>query len=120
PRDFTSDSELFSLFAQVTWNVTDRLHLTAGGRWSDEEKKGTRELVVTDLNDNVIPAGAAPALDATLAGLLNTYRHDLSGTRNEDKFSPSLLAEYDLTDDVMLYVTWSKGFKSGGFDARSN
>jgi outer membrane receptor protein involved in Fe transport len=120
PREFTSDSELFSLFAQVTWNVTDRLHLTAGGRWSDEEKKGTRNLVVTDLNGNVIPAGAAPALDATLAGLLNTYRHDLSGKRNEDKFSPSLLAEYDLNDDVMLYATWSKGFKSGGFDARSN
>jgi outer membrane receptor protein involved in Fe transport len=28
--------------------------------------------------------------------------------------------QYDITDDAMVYLSWSRGYKSGGFDARSN
>ncbi len=33
---------------------------------------------------------------------------------------PSFSVQYDLSDDVMGYVSYVQGFKSGGFDARSN
>jgi iron complex outermembrane receptor protein len=33
--------------------------------------------------------------------------------------TPKLSAQYQWTPDVLQYVTWSKGFKSGGFDNRA-
>ncbi len=46
--------------------------------------------------------------------------HDLSGTRNDDSTDFSVVAQWDATDDVMLYGSVASGFKAGGFDTRSN
>ena len=47
----------------------------------------------------------------------NTYTRDYSGDRETDKWIPSVIAQWDITDDSMLYASFSQGFKSGGFTA---
>jgi len=117
PRNFTSDAELYSVFWQTTWNASERLRATLGLRYSYEEKEGTRNLTIADLNGNERPAGL---VDAVLAGVFKVERHDLEGTQKGGNLAPSLNVQYDVNDDVMAYATVSVGNKSGGFDARSN
>ncbi|CAA0120253.1 Colicin I receptor [Zhongshania aliphaticivorans] len=118
PRTFSSDAELFSVFLQTTWNITDLFRATFGGRYSYEEKDGSRQLELSDLSTGEIrPEGE---VDTVVAKNFSAERHDLKGSRSEGNFAPSVNLQYDWSDDVMLYSTASIGYKSGGYDARSN
>jgi outer membrane receptor protein involved in Fe transport len=107
----------------LTWNVTDRLRLIAGGRYTVEDKEGTRSLALynldgTDITDPV-QAGTATVVFGQLFNVQVTD-HDLKGSRDEDSFTPQFTLQYDWNDDTMVYATASTGFKSGGYDARGN
>lgn len=114
-KTFEQDSEVWSVFAQFNWRITDQLTLTAGGRYSDEEKDGSRTLI----NDGSATLGGQAGFDATLAAL-GIYGHSISDTRNESQFDPLVNLQYDFSDDVMFYVSYTEGSKAGGFDMRSN
>lgn len=116
PRAFTTDTDLLSVFFQGTWNITSRFRTTVGLRVTREVKKGSRR--VTFFNDGT---GQPPEeLDTVMAKNLNHEKHDLAGERTTNDLSPSLNVQFDLDEDLMLFATVSRGFKSGGFDARSN
>lgn len=118
PRFFTTDTELWSAFLQLTFNLTDTLRLNVGGRYSTEEKEGSRSL---DFENNRTGERIAEGeVDSVVAINFSAERHNLEGDRKESNFAPSVNLQWDVSDWAMTYVTWSKGFKSGGFDARSN
>lgn len=118
PRDFFTDTELLSAFLQVTWNASDVLRVTAGGRYTYEEKEGARSLDFIDITTGQRrPEGE---VDTVVGKNFEAERHSVSGDRSGGKFSPSLNIQWDVNDMMMAYTTISKGFKSGGFDARSN
>lgn len=52
--------------------------------------------------------------------MFGIQRHSVSGKRSEDNFSPLLNVQYDFNDDIMGYASYTRGYKAGGFDARSN
>jgi iron complex outermembrane receptor protein len=58
------------------------------------------------------------ALGHTVAG--DPFRYFPVGwnTQNFYEFTPTLGAQYHVNDDLMFYVSWSKGFKSGGWTTR--
>jgi iron complex outermembrane receptor protein len=122
PRNFSSDSDLWSVFWQTTWNASDRLRATLGLRYSYEEKDGARSINFADLNgtpkavDSSVPSG----IDFVIATAFKVERHDIQGTQKGGNLAPSLNAQFDVNDNVMAYTTLSIGYKSGGFDARSN
>lgn len=126
PREFIQDSSLGSVFAQLTWNIDDLTRLTLGGRYSSEEKTASRVLDFADLNGNSLPfddlfiPNTTMGEDYILGQVLRVARHDLEGSREETKFAPSATIERDFSDNDMTYLSWSRGFKSGGFDVRSN
>lgn len=118
PRYFTTETELFSAFLQTTWNVTDLFRATLGLRYSRETKDGSRKLDFVNRATGERPDEGE--IDTVVAKNFSAERHDLSGSRTEENISPSLNLQYDVSDDAMLYGTLSRGFKSGGYDARSN
>jgi iron complex outermembrane recepter protein len=126
PRDFKQDSTLLSAFAQGTWKFSEAWSLTAGGRLSNEEKKGSRSTRLTaGMGGPQIPGtapGANPAQPplSLFAGLLGIIPHDEAGKRKETNFSPLLNLQYQITPESMAYASLARGYKSGGFDARSN
>ena len=118
PRTFSSDTELFSGFIQATWNVSDLTRATLGLRYSYEEKDGARKLDFSDISTGAIRAEGE--IDTVVAKNFSAERHDLRGERSGGNLAPSLNIQHDWSDDVMLYATASIGYKSGGYDARSN
>ena len=124
---FNQKTESWALFAQGTFDITDSLRLTAGIRYTEEEKEATSDQRLGDLN---CPTGSVAEslagncasgynyfLDVIQASTFNTYNKSWAGDRKTDDLSPSLNLQWDMSDDSMLYISWSQGFKSGGFSA---
>jgi outer membrane receptor protein involved in Fe transport len=105
-------STTWAVFGQATWHFSERLRLNLGLRWVDEEKDAERFLVVTDLGTT----NPNPALEPFFAGALGTFPHDLDGTRSEDQWLPYVSLQWDVSDRAMVYASFSRGFKGGGFD----
>lgn len=105
-------SRVLGAFAQATWYASDDLRVTAGARLVDEDKSARRSLVVTDLGTTT----PNPALEPFFGAALGTFPHSLAGSRSETQFLPALSLQWDLGRATMLYASWSKGYKGGGFD----
>ena len=128
PRVFEQTSKLWSAFLQGTYRISDRMRVTAGGRLSDEHKTGRRTTTLNaGLGGPLLPVATAipgvPGLPTNyqlIGSVLGIVPHNLSGVRSESNFSPLVNAQWDIAADTMAYVSASRGYKSGGFDARSN
>jgi iron complex outermembrane receptor protein len=98
-RWFNQNAETTSLYAQGTFNITDQLRATVGVRqtWDSKEADQTRA-----------KTGAVPA---------TWLATPLSGSRDEEAFDPSGQIQYSFDTDTMVYVSYGKGSKAGGFVA---
>jgi len=90
--DNTSDAA----YGQLTVNVTDKLSVTGGLRYTKSEKKFTLK--------NVLPTGV---VDGPRVGQVDVERT-----------TPMLTVGYKANDASYLYATYSEGFRDGGFAAR--
>jgi iron complex outermembrane recepter protein len=132
--EFDQQTETYAAFGSATWHVSDLVHLTAGLRYTIEEKEADRDLYFTGYNSQtplaqVYDPAAAPiaplpvntyALAVGGQHTLGVYEHQVEGDRRAENLSPSLKIQYDFSDDVMLYASISKAFKSGGFNEFGN
>ena len=100
-----ADAEAFALFTHNIISLSDRLDLTLGLRYTDETKN-----TVTNPFFN---HGVATLPFAGL-GLPFSAQHSFDGQFNDDAFSGTASLGYDLTDDIRTYVSYNRGFKSGG------
>ncbi len=120
-RTFEQDSDLWSVFAQVTWNLSEETRLTLGGRYTDEDKDASRRQFHVDNTGAVTPIGAVTDDLNVFYGLFRIEPYDeIKDDRSESAFTPLVTLQHDLNPDVMLYATYTTGFKGGGFDVRSN
>ena len=106
-----------ALFAQGTWHATDKLDVTAGVRYTEDEKDYTYHRHNPDGTLPVPPTGFpfAPTQppNAVLAGLDSTSAHFES-----DQFDWRFVVDYQWTDDIMTYIQASTGYKGGGINPR--
>lgn len=117
-RVFEQDSEMWAAFAQVTWNVSEAWRLVLGGRYTQEDKEGSRvQSHYNNLGQDV--GGTNPLLNG-LFGALRIEPNTQEGSIDENAFTPQVTVQWDVSDDVMLYASYVEGFKAGGFDNRSN
>lgn len=125
PRDFGIDSELMAFFIQTTINFTDTTRLMVGLRESKNNKSAYRKLsykkadLVTLLPGDRL-GGQYSVIENSFNLALNVNPHHSIGERQEKRTSWSAIIEQDITDDLMLYLSITNGFKGGGYDARSN
>ncbi|NIB40362.1 TonB-dependent receptor [Pseudomaricurvus alkylphenolicus] len=118
-REFEQDSELWAAFAQVTWNINETLRLTLGGRYSSETKEASRDFFSSTAAPNPVLVANVTALDFA-ENILRAEPHFVEDERDENSFTPLVNLQYDLNENTMVYATWTTGYKSGGFDVRSN
>lgn len=123
-RVFTQESETYAAFGQLTWNVSDLLRLNMGLRYTRDEKEGSRDQETfslsaapgVSLNDIAVPVYGNVA--TIVASEFNMADHNLKDKYDEENWTPSINLQYDLSGDVMLYASYSAGYKAAGYDAR--
>ncbi len=115
-RDFTIDSEAWSVFAQGTLSFHPAWRATFGLRYVYEHKQGYRDFRIYE------PGTQDPANPASTAALdqLLINEHTLKRSRSVGVLLPHLNLQHDLTDRAMAYFTATRGAKSGSYDARNN
>lgn len=89
-------TDSLGVFGQATWtpSAMENLHLTVGGRYTEDDKSGQL---------------------FTLNGARSTLAFDASW----DRFDPMVNLAFDVSDDIMIYAKYSTGFKAGGANSRS-
>lgn len=121
PRDFSVESELFAGFAQGTFHITPATRLMLGIRESKTLKEGRRELSYRQ-DDLTTPVVGSQFDEVRFAfnAALSINPHSSFSDRKEKRTSWAVILEQDLSEDYMMYLSAVRGYKGGGFDARSN
>jgi len=114
---FTSgdiDTKAWAAYADGSTSLTDTLQLSLGGRYTVDKREADI------LRQIYLGLKGTPEMGNPGALLLRTDT-DLPGLSREDKkFTPRIALNWKATPDQNLYASYSKGFKGGGFDPRTN
>lgn len=131
PNDLSTKN--YAFFGQIDYKPTEQFGITIGGRYTKENKEfegfqsDANGLTYKILNQVGVPPCASinPITDACriAAGFPNPgqpLRYYIAGTQKKvfSNFSPKVGLQYHPADDVMLYASWSKGYKTGGWTTR--
>ena len=102
----------YAAFGDVSYDLTDRLKVSAGLRYTKDDKTGTvfRRNYTGIRSPRFGNAAAVPGL----------IRTDYTNDRSFDQFTPRVSISYEPRRDLNLYASWGRGFKSGGFDMRGD
>lgn len=77
-------------FVDFNWQILDTVRLSGGGRYTEDRKRYRFPLILSD-----------------------------TVSKSWRKFTPKVTLDWRPNDDVMLYGTWSRGYRSGGFSGRA-
>lgn len=99
----SQEVDAYAVFAEGNYNITDATRVTLGARWSKEEK-----------TFRLRPIGAAGALAVDNAAVIEVTE---SESWSDTTFRVGL--DHRFSDTVLGYVTYSTGFKSGGFNEQA-
>ena len=92
PQTTQQETESKALFFEGDYALTDQLTLTLGGRYTEDEK-------ISRQFDNLATGPNHPE-------------------ESWDEFTPRVGARYEISDELMVFGTFSKGYRSGGFNGR--
>ena len=123
-RYYDVNVESYAAFAEINFDVTDRLTLILGGRYTKDDKSlGIEQWIDPAGPFAFLPPGPVDG-DAVPAFLGYTSESlEASGVPmniEDDDFSIKAGLRFAFTDDMQGYLTYSQGFKSGGWSARTN
>ena len=106
----TSEKDSFSIFGQVEYALNDEFTVIGGFRWIEEsvDFKYANNFVLFP-KDGTIERGGNPNILATLG----TY----TGKYDEGLWSAKVELDYKPTDDLLMYASWNRGVKGGGFNS---
>lgn len=128
--EYNQDSRSFALFTHNIVHLTDSVDLTLGLRYTSERK----DFSATFGNDNTACVAQQAALSPFLAtGLAATAgalisltcqgnsTSELNGVsiddeREEDEFTGTAILSWKPMDDLLVYGSFSRGYKAGGFN----
>lgn len=127
--DFRQTSENFAFFTHNILHLTDKLDLTLGLRYTNETKTlGARfnntNTVCPRAQQTLLPFLAAS--QALIGGIVSLACQGgsssgingltLDDERKEDRFTGTAILSYKPTDDLLVYGSYSRGYKAGGFN----
>lgn len=92
PQRVEGSTRSIAVFGDFNWAFADQFRLSFGGRFTRDKK------------------ALSNAFGGTLIG---------QGSDSFKKFTPKIGVDYRPNDDLMLYASWSRGYRSGGFSPRA-
>lgn len=105
------DQSTLGIFGQFDIALTDRITLNLGGRFTDENKEIQLSQITTRTD---------AAMMITECGVdLGTCPLDFTDEESWQNFTPKVGIQWDARDDLNVYLNWSQGVRSGGYNLRS-
>ena len=124
-REIRNKAKAWAGYLQADVNVTNQLKLTAGIRYTDEEKsfsiRDNRPLIGTNAAGQETCRGPnqfAPSTCIANTNLVAANGTAIPQTQNVKVWTPRFAINYDVNEDVLLFASATRGFKSGGWNAR--
>lgn len=111
------DEKVYSIFGSLGWNATDRLKLNVGlrGIKTDKSFLGSMEYgTATQLYGGFVPMPPAAQALATL--IVNQPAGTQNLSRSDSYLMRSAGIQYKYNPETMLYFSYDRGFKAGGFN----
>jgi len=106
-------TQSFAAFFDFSANLSEKFKVSLGARATrDHKRSNSYRLFYLGATRTPYQGGTPRAIFAT--------RTNYSAEKTFSQFTPRLSASYELTDDLSTYVSYSKGFKSGGWDMRGD
>lgn len=102
----------YAAFAQATWTIVPSLDLTVGLRYTEDRKSFLPDQeILVDKTGGALIASSPNTPQTRVLPYVRVHQ-------SEDAFTPMVNLAWHATPDVMLYGSFSQGFKSGGFVQR--
>lgn len=115
----------FAFFGNATWNITDDFRLIGGLRWTRDDLEFVHTRAPGINLATGLPA-TGPGVSGNPAGGLTSATPPGNGTNtsagetDNSNLSGRAVAQYDFTDDVTGYVSYSRGYKGPAFNVFFN
>jgi len=106
----TVETEAWSVFGDLTYDISERLSLSVGGRYTEDERRAD----IFRANYLGVGSPAFGVDDAIQIAVNSDYEAD----RTFYDFSPRVNLSYSINEDLMVYGGYSEGWKAGSFDPR--
>ncbi len=103
-----NETESVAVFAHADWRFVPDWALSAGARWTRDEKS------ITSFAKDGVPF---PFIISGDIGDVEMATGGVSDSATWEDVSPKVSLNYTPGDDTLVYVSWASGFKSGGFGA---
>jgi iron complex outermembrane recepter protein len=102
----TVESDSWSAFAQVTWDITPEIEFAGGVRYSEED----RSAIQFNSYAHVFLSGAV---------LRSPDLPPLESVFKDENWSPEATLTWRPQDDLTLFVAYRTGYKAGGFSTNT-
>ncbi|WP_417613858.1 TonB-dependent receptor [Parasphingorhabdus sp.] len=112
-RTVRNSTKAYAGYLQGDLNLTDQLKLTAGVRYTDETK-------TFSVSDNKASCRDG-SIEATCIDNMNLFAPNgraIPRKQNIKIWTPRFAVNFQATNDLLLYASATRGFKSGGWNAR--
>ena len=112
-------AETYAAYMHGNYRFTPKVELTAGIRYTSEGKDLDEWSQISYPNNPTVAAGleaatGRPFTQSRAGWLLGAINYDkISDDRNDDDWSPTVGLNYFLEEEIMLYVKYARGNKSG-------
>ena len=97
-----TETDTWAVFAELSYQFNDCWKASLGGRYTDEKKEVDSSIFYPSTGDTLPVSDLAPT---------NEF--------DTDNFAPRVTISYEASDDMLLYASYSIGFKSGGLNGRA-
>ena len=104
------DTDTWSVFADFTYDVSDTVDISIGGRYTSDERS-------SQVLRRTFAGGISPRFGGT--GVVIATTSDFNGSKKWTDFSPRVSVSWHPSSDQHLYFSYSEGFKGGSFDPRA-
>lgn len=123
----TRETDYYGVYGSLGWDITEDFRLTADIRWNYDDIRYTipgwrsQDVTLSNLRPVCLPQFANGAVFSPQnpagtppPGVVAACPR--TATLKYEKLTPRFTAEWRAAEDVLLYASWARGFKPGGFN----
>ncbi len=109
----------YGIFGEAYVNIGEKLRITAGLRYNNDEKFSSARSTLASF---LVPYGSTSAFSSPFVGTFDADPGRAGNQLTQDRkvsfseYTGRFVADYKITDDNLLYASYSRGYKSGGIN----